>query len=271
MKVYQDIKKMMTDGGMDAGEASAVAFMLLEDMCGLSRTDVLMGKTPEDVDAVERAAERVAKGEPVQYVTGKTWFCGLEFHVEPGGLIPRCETEELVRMVAQKKPCRVLDVGTGSGCIAVSLASLLPEAEVTAIDVSDDALRIAQGNAERLNVDVRFVRCDILSEDVDGQYDCVVSNPPYICDSEAEDMERNVLDHEPHLALFVPDDDPLLFYRRIAEVALGVLSEKGVLAFEINRRFGNEVVEMLKGMGYENVVLLKDQFGNDRMVEAIKP
>ena len=271
MKTYHDVKKILTDGGMEAGEASAVAWVLIEDLCGMSKADVLMGKEPENAEVLERAARRVAEGEPVQYVTGKAMFCDLEFHVEPGVLIPRCETEELVRMIEREKPKSVLDIGTGSGCIAVSLAHLLPEAKVEAIDVSDDALRIAKGNADRLGADVRFIKKDILTEDVAGMYECVVSNPPYICNSEAEDMEINVLDHEPHLALFVPDGNPLLFYRRIAEMGLHILYNKGMLAFEINRRFGKEMKEMLSALGYIDIEVMKDQFGNDRMVKAIKP
>ncbi len=270
MKVYHDIKRILAEGGMEAGEASAVAWVLLEDLCGMSKVDVLMGKEPEDAEELERAARRVAEGEPVQYVTGKAMFCDLEFRVEPGVLIPRCETEELVRMIERHKPKSILDIGTGSGCIAVSLAHLLPEARVEAIDVSDDALTIAKRNAEKLKADVHFIKKDILTENVDGRYECVVSNPPYICDSEAEDMESNVLDHEPHLALFVPDSDPLLFYRRIAEVALRILYNNGVLAFEINRRFGKEIEEMLSALGYTDIEVMKDQFGNDRMVKAIK-
>lgn len=271
MKLYRELKSIIARGGMDDGEASAVAFLLMEDIGGLSRMDVMMDREPNDAQSLRKAAERVAKGEPVQYVTGKAEFCGLTFHVEPGVLIPRPETEELVRLVADGHPESVLDIGTGSGCIAIALAKALPEAKVTAVDISADALRIAEKNAELNGVEVEFCKKDILTEEVEGMYHAVVSNPPYICQSEAEEMEANVLDHEPHLALFVPDHDPLLFYRRIAELGLHIIYNKGLLAFEINRRFGKETVAMLQEMGYTDVLLIKDQFGNDRMVKAIKP
>lgn len=270
MKLFKELKNILAQVGMDEGEASAIAFMLLEDMGGLTRMDVLMDREPREAEALKVAAQRVAEGEPVQYVLGKAEFCGLTFHVEPGVLIPRPETQELVEQVAAFHPRRVLDIGTGSGCIAVSLALKMPEAEVTAIDISDDALRIAEANAKANNANVRFVKADVLRDDIEGMYEAIVSNPPYICDSEAKDMDSNVLDHEPHLALFVPDSDPLLFYRRIAELGLHILYNKGLLAFEINRRFGKEIVAKLERMGYTQVELLQDQFGNDRMVKAIK-
>ena len=287
--LYRDMREVLT-GSMDSGEARAVALLLLEKTCGLSTAEVLAGHdaaVPTDRhEEVMDMARRVAKGEPVQYVLGEADFCGLTLHVAPGVLIPRPETEELVRWVMEApgsqehtgRP-RLLDVGTGSGCIAIALAHLLPEAEVEAWDVSEEALQVARKNAERCGVSVCFRRVDVL-EDADCEmnrgehnesFDTIVSNPPYICEEEAREMEANVLAHEPRLALFVPDDDPLLFYRRIATIALSRLKPQGRLFFEINRRFGHDTVQMLEQMGYTGVELRQDQFGNDRMVMAIKP
>lgn len=278
MMVYREIKNILTCGGMSEGEAKAVALMLMEDTRGWGTAEALM-KEGEDEELMAMA-RRVASGEPVQYVTGRAHFCGLEFGVRQGVLIPRPETEEIVRhIVDDMESCcgrelSVLDIGTGSGCIAVSLAKAVGGASVEAWDVSDDALQIAGENAARNGAEVRFVKMDVLNADFNGmaqRFDIIVSNPPYICESEADEMERNVLDYEPHIALFVPDDDPLLFYRRIAEAGLSILKKGGKLYFEINRRYGKETVEMLTRLGYADVELNADLFGNDRMVKAIKP
>lgn len=246
----------------------------------MSRSQALMGDDSPQRDELLRMAERIAKGEPVQYVVGKAEFYGLTFHVEPGVLIPRPETEELVDAVELQnaQAVRVVDIGTGSGCIAISLSKKFPDAKVEGWDISNDALRIAKGNAELNESNVSFHKVDVLSVSpsealslAEGRrVDVIVSNPPYICDREKSDMERNVLDHEPHLALFVPDEDPLLFYRKIAELGVEILSTGGRLYFEINRAYGRETVLLLEGLGYSNVQLVQDQFGNDRMVCAIK-
>lgn len=246
----------------------------------MSRSQALMGDDSPQRDELLRMAERIAKGEPVQYVVGKAEFYGLTFHVGPGVLIPRPETEELVGAVELQnaQAVRVVDIGTGSGCIAISLSKKFPNAKVEGWDISDDTLRIAKGNAERNESNVSFHKVDVLSVSpsealslAEGKrVDVIVSNPPYICDREKSDMERNVLDHEPHLALFVPDEDPLLFYRKIAELGVEILSTGGRLYFEINRAYGRETVLLLEGLGYSNVQLVQDQFGNDRMVCAIK-
>ena len=279
MEWYRNIKKQLTDSGIEDGEASAIAFMLLEEIGKLGKTDVMMGREPENEAMLLAATQRVAEGEPVQYVLGKAEFCGLSLHVEPGVLIPRAETEELINSIspalslyeAQKGMLRIADIGTGSGCIAIALANRFPNASVSAIDISEQALSIAKKNAESFGAGISFMRKDILAECLEGEYDLVISNPPYICNCEAEDMEKNVLEHEPHLALFVPDNDPLLFYRRIAEQGLEALTNGGMLAYEINRRFGKETVAMLKELGYTDIELNTDQFGNDRFVKAIKP
>lgn len=279
MNIYRDIRDVLIRE-YDAGEASAIAFLLLEEVAGMSRSQALMGDDSPQRDELLRMAERIAKGEPVQYVVGKAEFYGLTFHVEPGVLIPRPETEELVDAVELQnaQAVRVVDIGTGSGCIAISLSKKFPDAKVEGWDISNDALRIAKGNAELNESNVSFHKVDVLSVSpsealslAEGRrVDVIVSNPPYICDKEKSDMERNVLDHEPHLALFVPDEDPLLFYRKIAELGVEILSTGGRLYFEINRAYGRETVLLLEGLGYSNVQLVQDQFGNDRMVCAIK-
>lgn len=279
--IYRTIRTILTQGGMEEGEAKAVALLMLEKVCGMSVAEALTGSGKETghEEALQELATRIAKGEPVQYALGEADFCGLALNVEPGVLIPRSETEELVEWAAKTfKATRaggtgnVLDIGTGSGCIAIALAHRLPQAQVEAWDVSEEALRIASGNAKRNRAEVVFKKVDVLEDGLDGQesYDMMVSNPPYICKEEAQDMETNVLEHEPHLALFVPDDDPLLFYRRIAELGRLMLKENGHIFFEINRRFGTETVEMLQKLNYRDVELRKDQYGNDRMVKAIK-
>ena len=305
---YQEIKGLLMEGNMPEGEARDVALMLLEKVAGLPTAKALIADGNDLLcrrQSLLELAARVAQGEPVQYVLGEADFCGLTMKVKPGVLIPRPETEELVNWIVETLHtkqsvvncqlstvnCQLLDIGTGSGCIAVALAKKLKEAEVEAWDVSDDALEIARENAKRNGVQVKTSKVDVLDINPNSQlstlncqlspltshlspltsYNIIVSNPPYICEEEKAEMERNVLEHEPELALFVPDDDPLLFYRRIAELGLSLLKEKGLLFFEINRRFGEEVVKMLQGKGYREVELRQDMFGNDRMVKAIKP
>ncbi|MBO4333876.1 MAG: peptide chain release factor N(5)-glutamine methyltransferase [Paludibacteraceae bacterium] len=214
---------------------------------------------------------RLLKGEPVQYIEGEAVFYGLTFKVEDGVLIPRPETAELVDWVINDfhdAAPAILDVGTGSGCIAVALAHSLPAARVSAVDVSDKALSIAAQNAVANGVAVRFNKLNVLDEEPDGFFNVVVSNPPYICESERSNMHHNVLDYEPALALFVPDNDPLLFYRRIAVMALKHLLRGGRLYFEINERFGVETVQLLTDLGFSDVSLRPDFFGKDRMVRA---
>lgn len=300
MSLYRDIRDIVAQG-LDNGEASAIAFLLLDKVADMDKMHALMGDDSEKHEELISMAHRIAKGEPVQYVIGEADFCGLTFHVEPGVLIPRPETEEMVsaphppkgaaiQMVCDeknKKSWSILDIGTGSGCIAISLAKKYPEAYVEAWDISDDALRIAKGNAEKNGVDVTFRKVDVLSFDINDcpddrkapllQRGCrpeglvfslIVSNPPYICNKEKADMERNVLDYEPHIALFVPDDDPLLFYRKIATLGKHLLKVDGALYFEINREYGHDVIQLLMQLGYSNVQLHKDQFDNDRFVSA---
>lgn len=261
-----------------AEEVSALSRIVCCDLLGQAPTDYYLGKdivlSSKKEQELEDILQRLSRFEPLQYIEGRTLFLGREFWVAPGVLIPRPETEELVELMLKEIPAdaRILDVGTGSGCIAISLAKALPDALVTAWDVSPEALSVARANARKLQADVRFVECDVLACQVDevGQYDVIVSNPPYVTEAEKADMEPNVLQWEPSLALFVPDDDPLRFYRRIAVLGRDMLADGGRLYFEINRAYGREMVEMLRAMGYVGVRVEKDLSQNDRFVIAEK-
>lgn len=261
-----------------AEEVSALSRIVCCDLLGQAPTDYYLGKdialSPKKEQELEDILQRLSRFEPLQYIEGRTLFLGREFWVAPGVLIPRPETEELVELMLKEIPAdaRILDVGTGSGCIAISLAKELPDALVTAWDVSPEALSVARANARKLQADVRFVECDVLACQVDevGLYDVIVSNPPYVTEAEKADMEPNVLQWEPSLALFVPDDDPLRFYRRIAVLGRDMLADGGRLYFEINRAYGREMVEMLRTMGYVRVRVEKDLSQNDRFVIAEK-
>ena len=266
------------------GEARAIAFMLYEDAFGVSRTDIYADKVrqfSEDERArLNNMCQLLTKGVPVQYVLGKASFCGHTFAVSPAVLIPRPETEELVAWATdvarlmprpEGRPLRLLYAGTGSGCIAVSLKLALPEADVTAWDISPEALNVARDNARTLGADVHFEQRDILAPpDAATCYDIIVSNPPYIADSERKTMEPNVLDYEPATALFVPDADPLRFYRTIARYGLGALRQNGRLYFEINSRFSAEMRQMLEAMGYVDVEVRPDISRRPRFVRAVK-
>ena len=274
-----------------ASEAQAMTRLVLEDLYGLSLTDIAMGAVADlptsEQGRLKDIARRLGEGEPVQYVLGKAWFRGRQFGVAPGVLIPRPETEELCQAIVDDwsrdsdrhdaKPLTVLDIGTGSGCIAISLALDMPNAKVSAIDISDQALRIASANAKLLHADVSFRRQDILQADKTsapnagrGEWDVIVSNPPYITEREKADMEPNVLDHEPGLALFVPDDDPLRFYRAITTYASTTLSHDGRLYFEINPLFADDMADMLRQKGFDDVTIVNDQFGKRRFIKCKK-
>ncbi len=256
------------------GEARAIVRLILESRFGFSWTDVLCGvlagMTTAQKLELDGIMNRLEHGEPVQYILGEAEFYGRMFHVEQGVLIPRVETEELIDSISSENYAgmKVLDIGTGSGCIAITIALEHADWQVVGCDISDDALRIARHNAERLDVsNVCFEKMDILSAVPEpASLDVIVSNPPYICHSESADMEAHVLDYEPELALFVPDDNPLLYYKAIARFASKALCEGGELLFEINRAYGAEVAEMLKEYGFSNVYIKKDKFDNDRIV-----
>lgn len=273
--------------------------MLLEDLFSLSFADILCGATEHFSDAdtlrLQQSVARLLDAEPLQYVTGTAFFCGHPFHVAPGVLIPRPETEWIVdtavNLVMSSAP-RILDIGTGSGCIATSISLALADRHcyTEAWDISEDALRIAADNAERLGADVKFCRRDALRLEEDfpaeerleaeqggaealrdsASWYIIVSNPPYICNREAADMHANVLRHEPHLALFVPDTDPLLFYRAIARYAMRSLRKGGWLLFECNTLYAHDTAQMAADMGFATSVVEDDCFGKPRFVKAQK-
>lgn len=273
--------------------------MLLEDLFSLSFADILCGATEHLSDAdtlrLQQSVARLLDSEPLQYVTGTAFFCGHPFHVAPGVLIPRPETEWIVdtavNLVTSSAP-RILDIGTGSGCIAISISLALADrhCHTEAWDISEDALRIATDNAERLGAEVKFRRRDALRLEEDfpaeenqggaevliadnassASWDIIVSNPPYICNREAADMHANVLRHEPHLALFVPDTDPLLFYRAIARYAMRSLRRGGWLLFECNTLYAHDTAQMASEMGFATSVVEDDCFGKPRFVKAQK-
>ena len=280
----------------EPGEAKAIVRLLLDECYGLSWADVLGGKVTElsanDQTELEKIMLRLEKGEPIQYIIGVADFCGRQFHVEPGVLIPRPETAELCQLILATEshgqtrnireiPCHsdanILDIGTGSGCIAITLALELPDARVTAWDISDEALRIASENAKRLGASVTFEHRDVLSisltshlSPLTSHYDLIVSNPPYICRQETDGMAQNVLDYEPHLALFVPNNDPLLFYRAIAQYATKALKPQGALFFEINPLYVSSLTHLLSTMSCYDIKTLPDQFGKLRFLKATK-
>lgn len=272
-KIHQQL-----DALYPPGELRELIRWMMEEVAGippyrlLFADDVLTEHQRQQIDAM---VERLAKKEPIQYILGKTTFCGLPFQVNREVLIPRPETEELVRLIVDDftshPSVRILDIGTGSGCIAVSLASFLPGAQVTGLDVSPSALQVAAGNAALNQVSVSWISQDVLSADVDsclGQYDCIVSNPPYIMEHEQQEMDAGVLNYEPHQALFVPDTDPLLFYRRIVQLAKRHLRAGGWLYFEINEQCGDAMRELLNRERFSQTEIIKDYFGKDRMLKS---
>ena len=304
---YETLWRRLT-GIYDADEAKAIVRWLLDVRFVLSLTDIVCGKTDELSETEQAELEammlRLEQAEPVQYVVGKAEFCGRMFHVEPGVLIPRPETGELCLWIkgvkeelegvkgeflrpfgskraelerkgqysaVEDEPYSVLDIGTGSGCIAITLALEMKEAKVTAWDVSEKALSIAKKNAEALGADVTFEQQDILKlEERTSQYDVIVSNPPYVCDRERATMEQHVLEHEPHLALFVPDDDPLRFYRAIGHYAQTALKPGGLLYFELNALYARETETLLQELGFAETEIRPDMFGKQRFLKAKK-
>ena len=259
----------------DVIEAESFFYITLEEFKGWRRVDLAMN--PEavldgaEIEQWNSVLAQLEQQKPIQYIFNKAYFYGLEFFVNENTLIPRPETEELVEWIINENKVRgkinILDIGTGSGCIAISLAKNLPDAKVHAIDVSEGALSVAKKNAEHNKADVTFWHKNILETDLLPEtFDIIVSNPPYVRNLEKEEIKKNVLEFEPHLALFVEDLDPLLFYRKIALLAKGNLPENGKLYFEINQYLGNETAEMLEQMGYKQVTLKQDIYGNDRMI-----
>lgn len=257
-------------------EVAALSRIVCCEMLGQGPVEYYLGKgialSSNEERNLESILSRLRKFEPMQYIQGHAHFMGQTFDVEPGVLIPRPETEELVELILSEHPEKagILDVGTGSGCIAVSLAKALPDATVEGWDVSEQALCVARRNSRRMQTNVLFRQRDVLTYTPapDERYDLIISNPPYVTEAEKASMERNVLDWEPPLALFVPNDDPLLFYRRIATLGQTLLRPDGKLYFEINRAFGQAIVGLLQQKGYSHIRLLKDMSGNDRFITA---
>lgn len=275
-------------------EANALIMILLEHYFNIDRVKIALEPdlrlSESELLTLHFAVKELLKNRPIQYIIGETEFCGMRFFVNENVLIPRPETQELVEKLAvssyqfssfrpkrsevEKSPANVsiLDIGTGSGCIAISLAKMIPNSDVTAMDVSEKALEMARKNAKANGVNVHFVLDDILqpttAELIDNQFDIIVSNPPYVCESEKLEMRANVLDHEPSSALFVPDSDPLIFYRKILEFAQKALKPNGQIWFEINERFGKETAELCHSKGFKNVEIIKDFRGKERIVRA---
>lgn len=281
---YNELWRKLAERGYAEGEAKAVARTLLADKYGMTMADMLCEDiedfvgadaltTGANVSSLDKDVDDLLAFYPVQYVVGKAWFCDRQFIVRQGCLIPRPETEELCRWIVSDSQAEasILDIGTGSGCIAITLSLDIKDAKVDAWDISDDAIAIARENAGTLEAKVNIGKNDALNPPHDVEkYDVIVSNPPYICNRERLDMDENVLEYEPHTALFVPDDDALLFYRCIARYAFAALRKGGRLYFEINPLYAEEMVMTLEEEGMGDVELREDQFGKQRFIKATK-
>ncbi len=264
----------------DGQELASITRTICCDLLGVSAATYYIKEkvtlTEEQEQQLDNILKRLQQGEPLQYIEGRTPFCGMEFKVTPAVLIPRPETAELIDWVASEhrhEPLRLIDMGTGSGCIAIALSKRLPQATVEACDISSEALAVAKENNERNGTAVSFYEHDMLSHatPLPHSYNIIVSNPPYIMQSEQADMERTVTEWEPHTALFVPDDDALCFYRAIAEIGqTEALQPGGSIYVEINQRLSAETVELFEAYGYREVELRRDIYGNDRMIRAVK-
>ena len=281
---FNSLKKIQ-----DENEIESFFFILTEYLHNLKRVDVALNPnfelSEDDVEKWNAILADLQQEKPIQYITREAWFYGLQFEVNENTLIPRPETEELVEWILNSSithhssPISILDIGTGTGCIPISLKANLPQANVSAIDVSQKALEVAKRNAELNKVEINFIEANILEvEDLSqlpspithhpSSFNIIVSNPPYVRNLEKQEIKKNVLDYEPHLALFVEDTDALLFYRKIAQLALKNLTPNGLLFFEINQYLGKETVELLESLGFKNIELKKDIYGNDRMIRC---
>jgi len=296
LKDYRTIFTQELASLYDEYETESFFYIILEDFHHMKRVDLALNPgfelSSELLQQWENVVAQLKEQRPIQYILGETEFYGLPFYVNENTLIPRQETEELVDWIikeskvesrkskvdpsyseqakqSRKLKVKILDIGTGTGCIAISLAKNLPEAKVYALDVSEKALAVAKKNAERNNVDITFLHQSILeTENLGEMFDIIVSNPPYVRNLEKEEIKKNVLEFEPHLALFVEDNDALLFYRKITELAKINLAENGRLYFEINQYLGKEMVELLEKHHFKNIELRKDIYGNDRMIRS---
>lgn len=273
-----DIRQKLS-GTYPDSEITGLIRIMIEFVTGLAYSRLLSDKSIKLSESqklkINEITQRLLRHEPIQYIIGSTEFYGLPFKVNKNTLIPRPETEELVEQIIKESnslKLDILDIGTGSGCIAISLKKHLLGASVEAWDISREAILTASENAEENNSNIKFQEVDVLTQyPQDQQFDIIVSNPPYILEMEKLQMDNNVLDYEPHVALFVPNDNPLLFYKRIADIGLDLLKPKGKLYFEINREQGERTCEMLLGKGYINIELIKDISGNDRIIKAERP
>lgn len=258
-------------------------FWTLEEILGIQRIDFVLQKNNavdyQNIDRIKKVIQRLRNEEPIQYIFGSTEFYGLLFNVSTDTLIPRPETEELVEWIIETvkqdeylsslSELRILDIGTGTGCIAITLTKLIPSANTTAVDISKNALTVAESNSALNEVNVHFVISNVLElSSLENEFDIIVSNPPYVRNSEKIEIKNNVLKYEPDTALFVEDDDPLLFYRKIGKLSLESLNPNGYLFFEINQYLGKEMVDLLSDLGYQHIELRKDVFGNDRMTRC---
>ncbi|WP_405251852.1 peptide chain release factor N(5)-glutamine methyltransferase [Dokdonia sp. Asnod3-C12] len=271
-------------GMYEPEEVENLCFLTLEHILKMNRVEVSLSRkmdiSTSALSQLNEVTSRLSLSEPIQYIIGTTEFYGMEFQVNPATLIPRPETEELVDWIItdkaeslvkseKKEKLKVLDIGTGSGCIAISIAKNLSNAHVEAIDISQEALATAYQNAKMNQADVTFYNQNVLAvEELEHKYDVIVSNPPYVRMLEKKEMRDNVLSNEPDSALFVSDDDPLIFYRKIGELAFESLSVNGFLYFEINEYLGKEMIDLLKGIGFSDIELKRDMFGKDRMIKA---
>lgn len=258
-------------------------FWTLEEILGIQRIDFVLQKNNavdyQNIDRIKKVIQRLRNEEPIQYIFGSTEFYGLLFNVSTDTLIPRPETEELVEWIIETvkqdeylsslSELRILDIGTGTGCIAITLTKLIPSANTTAVDISKNALTVAESNSALNEVNVHFVISNVLElSSLENEFDIIVSNPPYVRNSEKIEIKNNVLKYEPDTALFVEDDNPLLFYRKIGKLSLESLNPNGYLFFEINQYLGKEMVDLLSDLGYQHIELRKDVFGNDRMTRC---
>ena len=296
LKQYKDHFFDSLQNIQDEHEIESFFFILTEYLHNLKRVDVALNPnfelSDDEVEKWNTILAQLQQDKPIQYITGEAWFYSLKFEVNENTLIPRPETEELVAWILNSSstqhpsPNTILDIGTGSGCIPIALKANVPQANVSAIDISEKALEVAKRNADLNKVAINFIQADLLEMDDLSQisnsqlpipnsqfptnFDIIVSNPPYVRNLEKQEIKKNVLDYEPHLALFVEDTDALLFYRKIAQLALKNLSPNGLLFFEINQYLGKETVELLENLGFKNIELKKDIYGNDRMVKSEK-
>jgi len=281
LKEIKDIYHKELDENYAKEEVESMFYLMIEHFLGLEKFILAIDPgiviTKDEEQYMFEGLSKLKNEQPIQYVLGEATFMELKIMVNESVLIPRPETEELVNWVLEDienldDNLKIIDIGTGSGCIAISLSRLKPNLEVTAMDISNSAIEVAEKNALKNNVDIEFIQADILKiPSLKENYDIIVSNPPYVREMEKDQMHNNVLKNEPYLALFVPDEDPLLFYRPLAKLAKNSLTPKGVLYMEINQYLGKEVKEVLEESGFAEIELRKDIFGNDRMIKARQP